>query len=71
VYRGAARPAERGRYVYGDYCAGTIWSFRISGGKATAMRTEPIQVSDLSSFGENAAGELFALSLDGTIYRLT
>lgn len=71
VYRGSARPSERGRYVYGDYCEGTIWSFRVSGGKAVARRTEPIEVADLSSFGENAAGELFALSLDGTIYRLT
>ena len=71
VYRGSARPSERGRYVYGDYCEGTIWSFRIAGGKATGARTEPIEVADLSSFGENAAGELFALSLDGTIYRIS
>ena len=33
VYRGKARPAERGRYVFGDYCSGTVWSFRVAGGK--------------------------------------
>lgn len=71
VYRGSARRSERGRYVYGDFCEGTIWSFRISRGRATALRTEPIEISNLSSFGENAAGELFALSLDGTIYRIS
>ena len=26
VYRGAEIPALRGRYVYGDFCTGTIWS---------------------------------------------
>jgi glucose/arabinose dehydrogenase len=71
VYRGSARPAERGRYVYGDYCSGTIWSFRIRSGEATGVRREPIRVESLSSFGENAGGELFAISLEGTIYRLS
>ena len=71
MYRGSARSSERGRFVYGDYCSGTIWSFRISDGKATGLRREPFRVSNLSSFGENAAGELFAVSLDGVIYRLS
>ena len=72
VYRGTTRRAERGRYVYGDYCSGIMWSFRISAGAARDVRREPFRVGGgLSSFGENAAGELFAISLDGTIYRLT
>ena len=29
VYRGSARRSERGRYVYGDYCSGIVWSLRI------------------------------------------
>jgi glucose/arabinose dehydrogenase len=71
VYRGSARASERGRYVFGDYCSGTIWSFRISDGGATEVREEPFHVESLSSFGENAAGELFAVSHDGTIYRIS
>jgi glucose/arabinose dehydrogenase len=71
VYRGSARASERGRYLLGDYCSGTIWSFRISQGGASDVRTEPFDVDSLSSFGENATGELFAVSHDGTIYRLT
>lgn len=71
VYRGSARPDERGRYIFGDYCSGTIWSFRVSGGAAVAVRTEPFKVDSVTSFGENAAGELFAVSHGGTIYRLT
>jgi glucose/arabinose dehydrogenase len=71
VYRGRARPAERGRYIYGDFCSGTIWSLRVAGGAATDIRVEPFKVDSLTSFGENTAGEIFAVSGDGTIYRLT
>jgi glucose/arabinose dehydrogenase len=71
VYRGRARPAERGRYILGDYCSGTIWSFRARSGDAVATRTERFSIPDLASFGEDAAGELYALALDGTIYRIS
>jgi glucose/arabinose dehydrogenase len=71
VYRGKARPADRGRYVFGDYCSGTVWSFRIASGEARDVRTESFQVGSLTSFGEDAAGELYALSAGGTIYRIS
>jgi glucose/arabinose dehydrogenase len=71
VYRGRARPADRGRYIFGDYCSGTVWSFRIASGEARDVRTESFSVGSLTSFGEDAAGELYALSADGTIYRVT
>ncbi|MGB2874920.1 MAG: PQQ-dependent sugar dehydrogenase [Gaiellaceae bacterium] len=71
VYRGSAVPAARGRYFYGDYCSGRIWSLRVVKGKLRAKRLEPLHVSSLSSFGEDAAGELYAVSLDGQIYELT
>lgn len=71
VYRGKAKPAERGRYVFGDYCSGTVWSFRVMGGKATRVRTEPFEIGSLSSFGEDVAGELYATSLGGVLYRLS
>ena len=32
------------------------------GGKATDVRREPFDVSELSSFGEDAAGELYVLT---------
>jgi glucose/arabinose dehydrogenase len=70
VYRGSAVQAARGRYFYGDYCAGTIWSFRAgSHGRASAAVVSG-QVSDLSSFGVDGQGELYATSLGGTLYRL-
>ena len=71
VYRGSARKAERGRYVFGDYCSGTIWSLRTTGGKATGVRVEPFKIPSLTSFGENAAGELFATSHEGVLYRIS
>jgi glucose/arabinose dehydrogenase len=70
VYRGKAVPAARGRYFYGDYCTGRIWSLRAVHGKLRGKRLESFQVGSLSSFGEDAAGELYAVSLDGKVYRL-
>jgi glucose/arabinose dehydrogenase len=71
VYRGKAVPAAVGRYFYGDYCSGTIWSFKIANGKARTLRREPFTVKGLSSFGEDAAGELYAMSVDsGDVYKL-
>lgn len=71
VYRGRARPAERGRYILGDYCSGTIWSLRISSGKAADVRTEAFRIEGLTSFGEGPSGELYAVAQGGTIYRLS
>jgi hypothetical protein len=71
VYRGKAVPSARGRYFYGDYCSGTIWSLRAVKGKLRGVRREPFKVSGLSSFGEDSAGELYAVSLNGPIYKLS
>jgi len=70
VYRGTRNAGLRGRYVFGDYGSGTVWSLKPAGGKATDVRTEA-QIPALSSFGEDAKGELYAVSLTGTLYRLT
>lgn len=65
VYRGKAVPAAVGRYFYGDYCTGTIWSFTVSNGKARGLRREPFRLKGLSSFGEDSAGELYLMSVNG------
>jgi len=70
VYRGAAVRAARGRYFYGDYCEGTIWSFRVGKhGRASAAAVSG-NVPSLSSFGVDGNGELYAVSLGGTLYKL-
>jgi len=71
VYRGKARPAERGRYVVGDYGSGIVWSFRVVGGKARGVRVERFRIPSLTSFGEDAAGELYATSHEGVVYRIS
>jgi glucose/arabinose dehydrogenase len=70
VYRGS-NALLRGRYIYGDYCSGIIWSFKIADGKATELRRERFKVESVTSFGQDIAGELYAVSHGGTIYRLT
>lgn len=70
VYRGKNVPSLVGRYLFGDYCSGTIWSLRLVNGKATDLRIEPIRVKGLSSFGQTTAGELYLTSDDGPVYRL-
>ncbi len=70
VYRGKKVPAMVGRYFYGDFCTGTIWSLRVQDGKARGKKKHNFSVSTLSSFGENSKGELFFASLGGSIFRL-
>jgi glucose/arabinose dehydrogenase len=69
VYRGTAVPSDRGRYFFGDYCSGDVWSAPVSGGKLGEVRSEG-HIDSLSSFGEDGNGELYATSLSGTVYRL-
>jgi glucose/arabinose dehydrogenase len=70
VYRGEAVPAARGRYFYGDFCSGTVWSIDVRDGEASRPRREPFTVDSLASFGEDAGGELYLVSLDGAVFRL-
>ena len=70
VYRGSAVRSAVGRYFYGDFCSGTVWSLKLAGGVARQIRVEPFKVPNLTSFGEDGAGELYAVSGNGALYRL-
>jgi glucose/arabinose dehydrogenase len=69
VVRDPALPALRGRYVYGDLCRSGIRSVRLTRGRARGDRGTGLNVSSLVSFGEDAAGRLYAVSLGGRVYR--
>jgi glucose/arabinose dehydrogenase len=69
VYHGKRVPAARGRYFFGDYCSGTVWSLVLRHGKAADVQRVG-KIDQLSSFGENASGELYAASLEGKIFEL-
>ena len=59
-----------GRYLYGDFCNGAIQSAVLSDGGATGRRATGLRVDQLSSFGEDSLGRLYAVSLGGPVYRI-
>ncbi len=72
VYRGSAIPQLAGTYVFGDFCVGRIWGLTIDA-QGNANRVDlglSVPQVTLVSFGEDAAGELYVLSFDDTVYRL-
>jgi hypothetical protein len=71
VYRGSAIPGLVGHYFFADYCEGWVGSFRVDGQRAED-RTEWAlgNLGNILSFGEDAAGELYILSQNGSVYRI-
>jgi glucose/arabinose dehydrogenase len=70
VYRGSAVSAAVGRYFFGDYCSGVVWSLRVQDGRAVDVRREPFRVSSLTTLGEDAGGELYFATGNGRIFKL-
>jgi len=72
VYRGAAIPSLAGTYFYSDFCGGWVRSFRFASGRATDHREWPElrPGGSVTSFGQDAAGELYLLTSEGGIYRI-
>ena len=69
VYRGAVIPDLVGTYVFADFCLGAIEGLRLDGDEVVHQQLgAPVQA--VSSFGEDAQGELYVLSLAGGVYRL-
>ncbi|MBK8835469.1 MAG: PQQ-dependent sugar dehydrogenase [Anaerolineae bacterium] len=72
VYRGAKYPWLQGKYFYADYGQGKVWiATQTSPGVfSTAQLTSTFGFNSLSSWGEDAAGELYLVNINGTVYRL-
>jgi glucose/arabinose dehydrogenase len=58
-----------GRYVYGDYCDGTLRLASLRRPRSTSKPTG-LRVSSLVSFGEDGRGRVYAVSLNGPVYRI-
>ena len=56
--------------MFADYCRGVLEAFVPRDGRATQVRELGPRVSSLASFGEGARGELYVLSLAGTVFRI-
>jgi hypothetical protein len=67
-------PGYHGTYFYGDFISGVIRSFRLQNGEATDARDWTATVGrgadSVSSFGQDAEGELYILDYDGEVYRI-
>src|SRR3954469_3626137 len=62
VYRGTAIDGLQGHYLYSDYCAGFLKSFRFDNGTATDQHDWGLTASQVTSFGRDFAGELYLMS---------
>ncbi|HEX3159803.1 MAG TPA: PQQ-dependent sugar dehydrogenase [Gemmatimonadaceae bacterium] len=71
VYRGSIA-ALRGHYFYADYCRGWVRSIRVSADGTTSGAREWAfgSLGNVTSFGEDASGELYVVSANGTVYRV-
>ena len=73
VYRGTRVRALVGHYLYSDFCTHFVRSFRYSGGQAIDRRDWTAQLDPgggVSSFGQDARGELYIMTLGGGLYRI-
>jgi hypothetical protein len=70
VYHGQAVQSLSGAYLYADYCSGTVWALP----NAASTPGQPVQLlskgPQISSWAQDAAGELYLLAFDGQIYRM-
>jgi len=74
VYRGCDIPTLDGTYFFADHCSNRIWTFKWNGHD---LEGDPVQrqseldppgilsISSISSFGEDARGELYIVDLFG------
>jgi hypothetical protein len=70
VVRDARLPILAGRYLYGDFCTGAIKTIVVAGGRVTDSASLGLVVPTLASFGVDALGRVYVMSLSGDVYRL-
>ena len=73
VYRGGTIAGLQGTYFYGDFCSGFVRSFRFANGAATEQLDRAGLAppgGGITSFGEDAAGELYIVTQGGGLFRI-
>jgi glucose/arabinose dehydrogenase len=71
VYRGRAIPSLRGVYVFGDNCEPNLVGVVASPGQPAVQRRLGRTVPQLTTFGEDPVGEMYAATRDGAVFRIT
>ena len=72
IYRGSRLPRLSGRYLYGDFCTGALWTLRPTPeGRATDVRRETAGAPQLTHIGTDADGELILATAGGDLLRAT
>jgi hypothetical protein len=66
VYRGTQASLPSGSYVYADLCSGEI--FLLNDGVQTVLLDTSFQISSL---GEDEAGEVYVVGLNGSVYHIS
>lgn len=70
VYRGKAHPELDGKYIFGDFCSGFVWSLEKDGDKANVDRLLRADNVRLASFAKGDDGELYLIDMGGgTLYK--
>ncbi|NUQ72612.1 MAG: PQQ-dependent sugar dehydrogenase [Polyangiaceae bacterium] len=75
VYRGTKIPNLVGTYIYADYCSRQVFWLKWSKGMLLSQGEltgdlDSTSTGDVASFGEDTAGELYMVTLNGSIYRI-
>ena len=68
VVRDSRLPALQGRYLYGDLCDPAVRSITVPAGADD--RPSGLSVNSLVSFGEDAGGCVYTVSLDGPVSKI-
>ena len=69
VYRGKDIPGLQGTYLFSDYCSGLLWTLRKEGDQWVDRIVLETGLS-VSSFGQDADGELYLVDLGGSVHRI-
>jgi Ca2+-binding RTX toxin-like protein len=76
VYRGSVAQLQ-GTYIFGDFLSDRVWSFRYDGNTISEFRDRTAElvpnvgsINSIVSFGQDNAGNLYIVDLDGEIFKI-
>ena len=73
MYRGTRVPELNGVYLFSDFAAATLRGLVVTDGRLDQQAVIPTtgdSMSQVSSFAEDAAGDVYVLNLSGKILRI-